>query len=240
MKIRITLLVFVTISLFAACKRTAETTQQAEKDALMTNEFQPNDNAIKIACVGNSITKGEGLEDKTNDSYPAQLQQQLGAAFNVKNFGVSGSTLLRNGDFPYWNEDAFQEAKDFQPDVIVIILGTNDSKPQNWKYSEAFVKDYQVFIDEFQALASKPKIFICNPLPSFPHEGQINGELIIKEILPKIEKVSISKELEIIDLYEPFADKSHLLPDAIHPNKEGAKLIAEQVGKHILHWKENK
>lgn len=241
MTIRTTLLVLAVIGLLAACKRTStETTQQEERNALTTNEFQPNDGAIKVACIGNSITEGAGVEDKTNDSYPAQLQQQLGADFHVKNFGVGSRTLLRNGDFPYWNEDAFQEAKDFQPDVVVILLGTNDSKPQNWKYSEEFVKDYQVFIDEFQALDSKPKIFICNPLPSFPHEGQIDGEIIMKEVLPKIEEISISKELEVIDLYEPFVDKSDLLPDAVHPNKAGAKLIAEQVEKHILNWKENK
>lgn len=241
MKIRTTLLLLAIISFFGACKRTStDTTQEEEKNALTTNEFQPNTGATKIACIGNSITEGAGVENKDNDSYPAQLQQKLSADYHVKNFGVGGRTLLRKGDFPYWNENAFQEAKDFQPDVVVILLGTNDSKPQNWKYKDEFVKDYQVFIDEFQALDTKPKIFICNPLPSFPHKGQINGEVIMKEVLPKIEAVAISKELEIIDLYEPFIGKTKLLPDAVHPNEAGAAVIAEQVEKHILNWKESK
>ncbi|NJN78510.1 MAG: hypothetical protein HC803_09485 [Saprospiraceae bacterium] len=91
----------------------------------------------------------------------------LGANYHVKNFGVSGRTLLRKGDFPYWNEAAFQEAKDFQPNIVVIKLGTNDSKPENWKYADEFIKDYQIFIDEFQALDSKPTYLFMLSCSSF-------------------------------------------------------------------------
>lgn len=236
MKIKSALLLLVTISFLIGCKRT---TSENNKTTLTTpTEVAPNPNAIKVACIGNSITEGSGIEDKENDSYPAQLQTILGGDYNVQNFGVGGRTLLRKGDFPYWNEAKFQEAKNFQPSIVVIKLGTNDSKPENWKYNKEFVKDYQIFIDEFQALDSKPTIYLCYPVPAFDVKWGISNEVILKDVMPKIKKVADSKELEIIDLYQALEGKKELFPDAIHPNKEGAKVIAETVSKQILVVKE--
>src|SRR5687767_13185756 len=102
---------------------------------------------IKVACIGNSITAG---------GYPTLLQEQLGASWEVRNFGVSGSTLLRNGDHPYNKTQTFAAAKAFNPDVVIIKLGTNDSKPQNWKYAVEYQPNYTQLIRELQALPSKP------------------------------------------------------------------------------------
>ena len=60
--------------------------------------------ARRVACVGDSITYGSGIADRAHDSYPAQLEQilkQYDTAWEVDNFGVSGATLLTNGDLPY-------------------------------------------------------------------------------------------------------------------------------------------
>src|SRR4051812_7771397 len=89
------------------------------------------DGKIKVACVGDSITFGAGIKDRDKNSYPAQLQGLLGSGYEVKNFGVSGATLLKEGDKPYWKEKAFEAAKKFEPNIVIIKLGTNDSKPQN-------------------------------------------------------------------------------------------------------------
>jgi len=62
---------------------------------------------VKIACVGDSITEGSGLTSPATQSYPARLQRLLGTNYNVRNFGVSGRTLLKQGDFPYWKEPFF-------------------------------------------------------------------------------------------------------------------------------------
>jgi lysophospholipase L1-like esterase len=235
MKNKVLLLLIALVSVFGSCKESTKNDRQVENPMGKSVEIK-NNTVIKIACVGNSITEGAGIAEPSKNAYPAQLQHRLGSEYEVKNFGVGGRTLLRKGDFPYWEETTFQDAKDYQPDVVVILLGTNDSKPQNWQYSQEFVKDYKIFIDEFQTLNSRPEIFICKPLPSFPHDGQINGKVIKNEIHPMIETIASSKEIEIIDLYTPFEDKRILLPDAVHPNKEGAGLIAEQVKTHILKW----
>lgn len=224
------LFLIIAISLLISCKQTE--TEQVEQQT-ENQVFQSVPNALKVACIGNSITEGDGIKNKAKDSYPAQMQRILGENYEVKNFGVGGRTLLRKGDFPYWQETAFRETKDFQPNIVIIKLGTNDVKPQNWKHSAEFVKDYKVFIDEFQALDSKPKIYICYPVPAFEVKWGIDNQVITKELIPLINQVAAEKELEIIDLYAALDGKKDLFSDNIHPNKAGAKVIAETVAKKI-------
>ena len=124
-------------------------------------------NPIKVACLGNSITYGSGIPDRPRDSYPSQLQRMLGNKWIVRNFGVGGRTLLKKGDFPYWNEEAYAQAKSFLPDVVIIKLGTNDTKPQNWKYSSDFLPDFQALVEELRTLPSLLKIYLCKPVPAY-------------------------------------------------------------------------
>ncbi len=62
---------------------------------------------IKVACVGDSITFGFTIENRDQNSYPAQLGRLLGKNWEVKNFGVIGATLLKKGDMPYWKQKAW-------------------------------------------------------------------------------------------------------------------------------------
>lgn len=88
-----------------------------------------------VACVGDSITYGAGIPNRQHNSYPAQLGrmlQEFDSRWECRNYGVSGATLLRNGDLPYVQQSAYQQARAAAPDVVIIKLGTNDSKPVNW------------------------------------------------------------------------------------------------------------
>ena len=184
---------------------------------------------VKVACVGNSITEGAGLEQ----TYPEALQHLLGDAYNVRNFGVSGRTLLKKGDFPYWNENKYQVALTWNPDIVIIKLGTNDSKPQNWKYEKSFVKDYVALVKSFQQLPSKPTVYICYPVPVFEDKFSISGEVVEDEVLPAIHKVSLKTKVKTIDLFSPFMGKAELTYDGIHPNDAGAALLAKEVHKAL-------
>src|SRR5512145_1640287 len=97
---------------------------------------------IKIACVGDSITEGAGLAFQNSTAYPTRLDSILGPGFAVLNFGRSATTLQKNGDFPYWTCKEFYDVFEYRPDVIIIKLGTNDSKPFNWNAID-FARDYQ-------------------------------------------------------------------------------------------------
>jgi lysophospholipase L1-like esterase len=187
---------------------------------------------IKVACVGNSITQGPDRESP--DSYPLQMQLILGDEYEVKNFGVSGRTLLKKGDYPYWNEPQFQEVKDFAPDILVVKLGTNDSKPQNWKYKNEFTADYIKMIKEFRkSMPRKGKVYICIPAPVFQDNWGITENILVFEMRPMLEEIAKKTKSNIIDLYNPLKEKSDLLPDGVHPNKEGLKIMATEVAKSI-------
>ena len=144
-------------------------------------------NAKRVACVGDSITYGSGIADRTHDSYPAQLEQllkQYDTAWEVDNFGVSGATLLHNGDRPYIQESAYNSALASEPDIVIIKLGSNDSKPHNWVHRDEYVSDYLAMIDVFRALPSSPEVWICKPVPAFYTNFSISPTVIHDEILP--------------------------------------------------------
>ena len=191
---------------------------------------------IKVACVGNSITFGYGIDDRDHGSYPVQLQNMLGNEWEVRNFGNSGSTLLRNGDRPYWNQKEFYTSKAFDPDVVVIMLGTNDTKPQNWKNKDQFISDYTAMINEYKALPSKPFIIVCIPVPAYSGRWEISDSIIRADLTPMIKTIAKKNHVQMINLYIPLSNHSELFPDGIHPNAQGAGIMAKFISGDLLKW----
>ena len=185
-----------------------------------------------VACIGDSITYGSGISDRTYNSYPAQLGRMLKEFDNqwqTQNYGVSGATLLRNGDRPYVQQNAYTQALAANPDVVIIKLGTNDSKPQNWVYKDEFISDYLYLIDSFAQLSSNPEIWICKPVPVFSELGGITDTVVQNEIVPLIDEIAQQRNVQVIDLFTALSGVSDLFPDGVHPNAEGAGLIAEAI-----------
>ncbi len=153
-----------------------------------------------------------------------------------KNFGVPGATMLRNGDAPYYKTRAYTDAKAYQPDVVIINLGANDSKPKNLKYNYEFVADYVAMITELQDLPTRPFIFICTPVP-IPGQGSgIRDSILNME--HSVAGIFNRDTRAVINLYEPLSSYVQWFSDGIHPNAEGHKAIAEIIGDDLLRWKE--
>lgn len=187
---------------------------------------------IKIACVGNSITQGPGRDNP--GSWPLQMQAILGDAYEVENFGVSGRTLLRKGDYPYWNEPQFQEVKDFAPDILVIMLGTNDSKPQNWKYASEFRQDYLDMIAEFRkTMPVDGKVYVVMPVPVTKDNFGITASVMNNEQRMMLVEIAQAANAELVDLYTPLMDKADLFPDGVHPTAEGLGIMAKEIARAI-------
>lgn len=195
--------------------------------AFLIQETSGQQKITKIAFIGNSITEGTGLSNPKSQSYPGQLANMLNSDWQVGNFGVSGRTMLKKGDYPIWNENKFKEALAFEPNIVVIMLGTNDSKYYNWAHKADFYNDYVSMIDTFANLSSKPKIYICYPLKVFKLLYDIDDKVIHDEIIPIIHQISIDKNLQIIDFYTPTSDKPEIFSDGIHPTANGAHFVAE-------------
>jgi lysophospholipase L1-like esterase len=146
---------------------------------------------------------------------------------------LGGRTLLKKGDVSYWLEDKYIELLSWNPDVVIIKLGTNDSKPQNWIYSDEFIKDYREFIKSFRDLKGESKIYICTPIPVFKDEWGITETVVRDEIIPMVNIIGKTEGLPIIDLYSPMIGKGDCVPDGVHPNAEGATIIAETIYKSV-------
>ncbi len=194
----------------------------------------PKKDAVRVACIGNSITDGFGIDMATQRGYPAQLQQLLGDGYHVKNFGVSGRTMLNKGDLPYQNELAWRDALAFRPDIVIIKLGTNDSKPENWQYNKGFKDDLQQMVDALQANKNNPRIFLCTPIPAFKPTWNINDSVIVHGITPVINKVAKKNKLQVIDLHTLYAnDGDKMIDDGIHPDAKGARRMAEIIAEQL-------
>ncbi len=199
----------------------------------LDNLKAPGKDAVRVACIGNSITDGSGIDMAETKGYPAHLQKLLGDGYFVKNFGVGARTLLNNGDRPYMKELAWRDALAFNPNVVVIKLGTNDSKTDNWKHKAEFMADYQMMIDSLTALPAHPRIFLAYPIKAFKDQWTITDSVITTEVIPQIKNVAEKNSLEIIDLHSAITDGAMILSDGIHPNAKGAAAMAEVVANAI-------
>ncbi|MEP6668310.1 MAG: GDSL-type esterase/lipase family protein [Chthoniobacter sp.] len=184
---------------------------------------------IRVACVGDSITQGVGTQHPEEDSYPARLQTLLGKDWVVHNFGVGGRTLLRKAD-PFDYGGALQ----FAPDVVIIALGTNDSKTAIWgAHQGEFTDDYVAMIRAFQALPNHPQVWACLPPPAFPGNWGITEDVLRDGVLPGVKKAAQITGIPWIDLHAPLLGNHSWFPDTVHPNEAGAKRIAELVAAEL-------
>ncbi|MGD9201132.1 MAG: GDSL-type esterase/lipase family protein [Chitinispirillia bacterium] len=181
--------------------------------------------ATRVCCIGNSITRG-----KYDENPVSKLGKLLGSEFNVLNCGVGSATLLKNGNKPYYKQSKYKAAKEFKPNIVTIMLGTNDSKSFNWgKYGGEFRKDYTDMIEELTALTPSPKILLVIP-PSSKNNNQvvgINDKVIHEEMGPIIRSLAKEKGLSFVDCYTPTACRMDLFPDLVHPSDGGNKILAD-------------
>jgi acyl-CoA thioesterase-1 len=186
---------------------------------------------IRVACVGDSITAGVGA--KSEFSYPVQLGKLLGEKYEVKNFGNSGSTMLRTGDKPYESQPQYRWMLDMKADIYVIKLGTNDTKIRNWVKKEDFKPSASTLIDAIRDSNSAARIFVCLPIPAFPENFGITDAVIKTGVIPQLKEVAAEKNVRVIDLYKAMEGKGALVPDKVHPNAEGYTIISQAVYKAI-------
>ena len=199
-----------------------------ENDPIKVADYAP---PIRVSCVGDSITHGVGAN--TGWAWPDQLDRMLGAQWDVRNFGHSGATVGRDDKHSIWSQKEYKEALLFHPDVVIILLGTNDTKPENWAKKDAFPKLYKELVVSFQQLSSNPRVW-CGTPPYVAKKGAFGiNEGGVLEQIPLIQKVAKEHGAGLADVHAAMEGRNELFKDNVHPNTEGATLIAKAVFKSL-------
>lgn len=180
---------------------------------------------VRVACVGDSITAFSG--------YPTDLQALLGNGSLVGNFGVSGSTVSLGSIEPYMHENATAVAASFQPNIVVILLGTNDARADVYPYTGNFTADYKLLISQFQQQESHPKIYLAIPPPVYENSINISSSHLTEDIIPLVRQVAQENGLPLIDTYTPLLNHPDYFVDGVHPNPTGAQVIAQTIYQAI-------
>lgn len=199
----------------------------------MSNTTEAKEGQIKVACVGDSTTYGHGIRNWPKNNYPAVLQNLLGDAYHVNNYGVSSFAVQEDADRSYRTLPHYQESLAYAADYVVFMMGSNDSKPENWKGSDAFKEDLLSLLDTY----GDAEIILCTLPSAFFLEGQTEGvtehdiqPLIVEEIAEVTRQVAAERGYTLIDIHAFTAEHPEwFAKDGVHPSNEGAAAIAQEV-----------
>ena len=187
-------------------------------------------NIVKVACIGNGVTFGIGVENREKNNFPQQLQYLLGENYKVTNFGVVNAPLLNTGNAGYVKTEAFKKSQAILPDIVFLELGLDEIKSMDTVLVSNITNTIESFVDSYLKLSSHPRVVILLPLPIFLNDSSLlNNSVIKNKIIPKIQKIAYEKNLEVLDLFSMFIDKEDLFLDKVHPSSLGGTLISKRL-----------
>jgi len=203
----------------------------------MSDTTEAAQGQIKVACVGDSITYGHGISNWPKNNYPVILQGLLGDDYHVNSYGVSGRAVQPDSDQPYTALPHYQQSLDYDADIVIIMMGTNDSKPENWHNADAFKEALVSLIDSY----GDAQIILCTPATSFFPEGQTEGltnydiqPLVVEEIAQIVRDIAAEQGYTLVDVHEMTAGHPEWFEtDGVHPSNDGAAAIAELISQAI-------
>lgn len=188
---------------------------------------------VRVACVGDSITYGTLVFGWPFKTYPETLGKKLGDGYTVNNYGYPGACAQEDSDKPYKSLAVYKKSKEFLPNIVIMMLGTNDTREVNRKGIEFYKRDYSLLIDEYLNLSSLPTVILMAPPPAWPFLGKvgyhIGASMLENEIHETVLAIGEEKGLIVIDLWATFNGKKDLFTDGVHPTASGAEVLAETV-----------
>jgi hypothetical protein len=132
--------------------------------------------------------------------------------------------MLKDGDNPYWDTWEFVNSSNWDPDIVVIMLGTNDSAAQNWQHYADFVSDYEDMIDHYRNLPSQPTVYVATS----PHDYW-PGNVVTSEVVPLQIQAANNKGSTVIHVNPATLNMAYNFPDNVHPNDAGSTTIATAI-----------
>ncbi len=188
---------------------------------------------LVISCVGDSITEGCGACPMDSRCYPAVLQTLLGEGYEVKNFGASGMTLLQEGDKPYATDPRYAASLKSAPDVVILMMGTNDAKPLNWRFKELYSEQLMALIRQYQQLPTAPRVYVATSATVYGSIDGITDEVVSGDLADRQRRAAALTGCELIDINRATKGHPDWFFDVIHPNNQGYEEIAA-IFAHVL------
>lgn len=191
-----------------------------------------------IACIGDSITFGAGVNGETEKTWEYFLNQRLGDSYQVINYGISGRTLQDEGDYPYTADKFYPESLGCQAEYYLIMLGTNDAKPYNWNEGR-YERELEVFCQAYLRLNHQPVVILMTPPTCYadPETGvvgyDIQAEFVDESVAPIVRRMAEELGLPCIDLHAYTQGHSEWFGDGVHPNELGNGEIAAYIAEQL-------
>ena len=189
----------------------------------------------KVACIGDSITWGFTLLRRRKQSYPVLMGEMLGPDYEVRNFGCNDAAARFDADTPYVRRKVYRDSLAWEPDIVLLMLGTNDTKSQNWN-QEIFERDYRRLVESYLELPSHPRVILIAPIRIFRSLAMPlitpQSEPLETGVRPTIHRIAKELHLELVDLYDLFSDLTYCM-DGLHPQAAGARMLAEAIHSRI-------
>lgn len=189
--------------------------------------------SIKVATVGDSLTYGYGLENRMRDAYPSILAEKLGSHYQVSNFGLSGRSLQSTADYPYFKEQNAQLSLESEADIVIIMIGSNDSRRFYWN-RDRFELEYRQMVETYLSLSSQPDILLVVP-PFVPTSRfGLNNQIIEDELQILIPQIAKEYQLEYVNLYPLTKHQSAYYSDGLHLTPLGNQVVAQAIYQAII------
>lgn len=190
----------------------------------------------KVACIGDSITWGFTLLNPWRQSYPAQLGRLLGDGYEVRNFGYNDASARFDADTPYVRKGVYRKSLDWNPDIVLIMLGSNDTKKRNWD-PKVFRRDYCKLVESYRSLPSNPRVVLIAPIRIFLVKGialmGLHPDTMEGGVRPAILEMGEEMGLQVVDLVDLFSDSSCCI-DGVHPQLRGTTLLAKKIFESVF------
>ena len=196
----------------------------------------------RIACIGDSLTYGHAWPE---EAWPVYLGEKLGEDFTIGNFGKNGASICGynpTGYIKYANLGEYYYSFDFEPDILIIMLGTNDAKdwaPAEPEFIQTYIELVASYRDEFPDL----KILMVSAPPTMEDNCfSLPNDVICNHVVPAQRELAEILELPLLDLnaimlsmeggYDSML-RGDAAFDGVHLSVDGAKYVAELIAEAI-------